>query len=134
MHSEQLIEAALGLSAPWYVRAARFDGGARKLTLEVDFRPRSRFSDARPPAVVHERRALEGRADESGRSHDPQSSGGYRRLARSRMTNGFLEARNGLFRAAERKARCCHQLVDHQNDHVPDRRKIDFRELKPHVA
>jgi transposase len=44
MESEQLFEAALGVSSPWYVREARFDSGARTLTIAVDFRAGSRFS------------------------------------------------------------------------------------------
>jgi len=44
MQSEQLFEAALGVSSPWYVREARFDAAARTLTIRVDFRAGSRFS------------------------------------------------------------------------------------------
>lgn len=44
MQSEQLFEAALGLSEPWYVRETVFDAEARTLTIEVDFRAGSRFS------------------------------------------------------------------------------------------
>lgn len=44
MQSEQLFEAALGVSSPWYVREARFDAAARTLTIRVDFRSGSRFA------------------------------------------------------------------------------------------
>ncbi|MGA8260279.1 MAG: ISL3 family transposase [Arenicellales bacterium] len=44
MQSEQLFEAALGVSSPWYVRETQFDAGARTLTIHVDFRAGSRFS------------------------------------------------------------------------------------------
>jgi transposase len=44
MQSEQLFEAALGVSSPWYVREARFDAAARTLTIGVDFRSGSRFA------------------------------------------------------------------------------------------
>ena len=44
MHSEQLFEAALGVSAPWYVREAKFDPDAGTLAIRVDFRPGSRFN------------------------------------------------------------------------------------------
>lgn len=44
MQSEQLFEAALGVSSPWYVRETRFDAQARTLTIRVDFRAGSRFS------------------------------------------------------------------------------------------
>jgi transposase len=44
MHSEQLFEAALGVSTPWYVQETCFDADARTLTILVDFRSGSRFS------------------------------------------------------------------------------------------
>lgn len=44
MQSEQLFEAALGVSLPWYVRETHFDADARTLTICVDFRSGSRFS------------------------------------------------------------------------------------------
>jgi transposase len=44
MQTEQLFEAALGVSTPWYVRETRFDVEARTLTIYVDFRAGSRFS------------------------------------------------------------------------------------------
>lgn len=44
MQSEQLFEAALGVSSPWYVRETLFEAGARTLTIRVDFRAGSRFS------------------------------------------------------------------------------------------
>jgi len=44
MHSEQLFEAALGVTTPWYVHETRFDSDARTLTIRVDFRTGSRFS------------------------------------------------------------------------------------------
>lgn len=43
MQSEQLFEAALGVSTPWYVREMCFDGESRVLTIKVDFRSGSRF-------------------------------------------------------------------------------------------
>lgn len=44
MQSEKLFETALGVSQPWYVKEARFDGAARTLTIAVDFAAGSRFS------------------------------------------------------------------------------------------
>lgn len=44
MQSEQLLEVALGVSPPWYVREAMFDPDAGTLAICVDFRPGSRFS------------------------------------------------------------------------------------------
>lgn len=43
MQAEQGLEAALGVSAPWYVRETRFDAQTRTLTIHVDFRAGSRF-------------------------------------------------------------------------------------------
>lgn len=44
MQSEKLFEAALGVTKPWYVKEARFDGPAKTLTIDVDFESGSRFS------------------------------------------------------------------------------------------
>ena len=49
MQSEQLFEAALGVTSPWYVRESRFDAEARNLTIQVDFRAGSRFGHADAP-------------------------------------------------------------------------------------
>jgi transposase len=46
MQSEQLFEAALGVSSPWYVRETVFDADGKTLTICVDFRSGSRFSYA----------------------------------------------------------------------------------------
>lgn len=42
MH-DKLFEAALGISAPWAVKAVTFDEAARRLTVLIDFTPGSRF-------------------------------------------------------------------------------------------
>ena len=44
MQSEKLFEAALGVTQPWYVKEARFDGPAKTLTIDIDFEAGSRFS------------------------------------------------------------------------------------------
>ena len=56
MQSEQLFESALGVSSPWYIREAVFDGEARTLTIQVDFRAGSRFGhpDAAGEHPVHD--------------------------------------------------------------------------------
>jgi transposase len=46
MQSEQLFEAALGVSSPWYVRETVFDAEGKTLTIRVDFRSGSRFPHA----------------------------------------------------------------------------------------
>ena len=43
MH-DKLFEAALGIGAPWAVKAVTFDEGARRLTVLIDFVPGSRLS------------------------------------------------------------------------------------------
>ena len=56
MQSEQLFEAALGLSTPWYVRETLFDAEGKTLTIRVDFRSGSRFShpEAAGEHAVHD--------------------------------------------------------------------------------
>ena len=44
MQSEQLFEAAPGVSSPWYVVETRFDQTGRTLTIRVDFHSGSHFS------------------------------------------------------------------------------------------
>lgn len=41
-----LLESALGISAPWFIKDVAFDKEARRLTVEVDFRRGSRFAVA----------------------------------------------------------------------------------------
>jgi len=43
MH-DRLFESALGISAPWSVKAVDFDAAAKALTVRVDFEPGSRFA------------------------------------------------------------------------------------------
>ena len=43
MH-DKLFEAALGINAPWAVSAVNFDESARLLTVDIDFKPGSRFA------------------------------------------------------------------------------------------
>ena len=54
--SEQLFEAALGMSSQWYVVETRFDQTGRTLTILVDFRSGSHFSppDAAGAHPVHD--------------------------------------------------------------------------------
>ena len=54
--------------------------------------------------------------------------------ARSRMTNGFLEALNGLFQAAKRKARGYRRLSTIRTIIFLIAGKLDFTALNPHVA
>jgi transposase len=53
--------------------------------------------------------------------------------ARSRMTNGFLEALNGLFQAAKRKARGYRRLSTIRTIIFLIAGKLDFRMLNPHA-
>ena len=54
--------------------------------------------------------------------------------ARTRMTNGFLEAINGLFQAAKRKARGYRHLSTIRTVIFLIVGKLDFRRLNPHAA
>lgn len=54
--------------------------------------------------------------------------------ARTRMTNGFLEALNGLFQAAKRKARGYRRLSTIRTVIFLIAGKLDFRSLNPHAA
>lgn len=54
--------------------------------------------------------------------------------ARTRLTNGFLEALNGLFQAAKRKARGYRRLSTIRTIIFLIAGKIDFRSLNPHAA
>ena len=55
MH-EKLFEAALGITAPWFVGAVRFDAAAKVLTVDLDFAAGSRFAveDVAGMHPVHE--------------------------------------------------------------------------------
>lgn len=54
--------------------------------------------------------------------------------ARTRMTNGFLEALNGLFQAAKRKARGYRRLSTIRTVFFLIAGKLNFRSLNPHAA
>jgi transposase len=54
--------------------------------------------------------------------------------ARSRMTNGFLEALNGLFQAAKRKARGYHRWSTIRTVIFLIAGKLDFRTINPHAV
>jgi transposase len=54
--------------------------------------------------------------------------------ARTRMTNGFLEALNGLFQAAKRKARGYRRLTTIRTVIFLIAGKLNFSTLNPHVA
>jgi hypothetical protein len=77
--------------------------------------------------VVHERDALEGRADEDVARMIRTHLEGIVAWARTRMTNGFLEALNGLFQAAKRKARGYRRLSTIRTIIFLIAGKLDFR-------
>ncbi len=54
--------------------------------------------------------------------------------ARTRLTNGFLEALNGLFQAAKRKARGYRRLSTIRTVIFLIAGKLDFRTINPHAA
>jgi transposase len=49
VHSNQLFEAALGISSPWSVHGIDFDAAQRKLTIQVDFAKGTRFPHSKVP-------------------------------------------------------------------------------------
>jgi transposase len=65
MVTEKIFEAALGISAPWYIAGLSFEPGRKALKVVIDFHPGSRF-------------AVPGEAGEHG-AHDTVSKG-YRHL------------------------------------------------------
>jgi transposase len=54
--------------------------------------------------------------------------------AQSRQTNGFLEAINGLFQAAKRKARGCGRFATIRTVVFLIAGKLDFTAFNPHAA
>lgn len=46
MMTNQLFAAALGIQSPWFVQDVNFDESKRQLTIQVDFKPGSRFAHA----------------------------------------------------------------------------------------
>lgn len=84
--------------------------------------------------MVHQRHAIEGRGDEDRRAHDPPPHRRHRRLGGTRQTNGFLEAINGLFQAAKRKARGYTRLATARTVIFLLAGKRDFRPINPHAV
>jgi transposase len=84
-------------------------------------------------AMVHKRFTLQGRADEGRRPHDPQTLRGHRRLDPTRQTNGFIEALNGLFQAAKRKARGYTRFATMRTVLFLIAGKLDFTAVNPHA-
>ena len=57
MRDRDLFQLALGLTPPWYVKACRFDAGARRLDIDLDFKRGARFACpdcARAGCPVHD--------------------------------------------------------------------------------
>jgi transposase len=59
---------------------------------------------------------------------------GIVQMARSRQTNGFIEALNGLFQAAKRKARGYGRLITMRTVLFLIAGKLNFTEINPHAA
>lgn len=125
MQSEPLFAAALGLETPWYVGVAHFDAASKRLRIRVNFHCGSRFShtevsgehlvyDTQMKRYVFRRMLTQWRANLMRSKVQAMKDvtrmirthlEGIAAWARTRMTNGFLEALNGLFQAAKCKAR-----------------------------
>lgn len=56
MNSKELLEIALGVHSPWYIRETRFDEQVQVLTLEIDFRRGTHFNhpEAQGAHPVHD--------------------------------------------------------------------------------
>ena len=78
--------------------------------------------------------ALESPDHEGCRTDDSNPSEGITAWARTRMTNGFLEALNGLLQAAKRKARGYRRWSTLRAIIFLIAGKLDFRTLNPHAA
>jgi hypothetical protein len=84
-------------------------------------------------ALVYLRHALEGRSDEGGRRARAPPPRGYVAWTRTRQTNGFLEAINGLFQAAKRRARGFTRLSTIKTVIFLIAGKLDFHAINPHA-
>ena len=65
----KVFETALGIAAPWSVASVEFDEGSKVLTVQIDFKPGSRFAvspqgfvGAGPEAVHHRSQGRWGRS------------------------------------------------------------------------
>jgi hypothetical protein len=80
---------------------------------------------------VHLRHALEGRTDEGGAALVRRHLEGIVAWAQTRQTNGFLEALNGLFQAAKRRARSFTRFDTIRTVIFLIAGKLDFRAVNP---
>ena len=89
MQSEQLFEAAPGVSPPWYVVETRFDQTGRTLTIRVDFHSGSRFShpDAVGEHPMHDTQTKR-YLPAAGRPHVPDNTG--KTCAKSSTANSAM--------------------------------------------
>ena len=92
---------------------------ARTLTIVVDFKPGTRWG-------------VPGGSQGSIRSMTPLE--GLCAWAQTRTTNGFLEALNGLFQAAKRKARGYGRFSTIRTVIFLIASKLDFSNINPYVA
>ena len=117
----KVFEAALGIAAPWSVGAVDFDEATKVLTVRIDFTPgtcvmRSKVEPMKEVAAM----VL---------SHLE----GIVAWAQTRQTNDFLEAINGLFQAAKRRARGFGRLSTIKAVIFLIAGKLDFHAINPHA-
>jgi hypothetical protein len=79
------------------------------------------------------RHAIQGRADEGSCRPRATPSGGHRGLGADPPDNGFLEAINGLFQAARRRARGFTRLSTIKTVIFLIAVKLDFQAVNPHA-
>ena len=52
MRDTDLFQMALGLVPPWWVKDCRFDAGAKRLDIEIDFKTGGRFPCPIAPGLI----------------------------------------------------------------------------------
>jgi Transposase len=75
-----------------------------------------------------------GHANEGCRPHGPPPFDGIVAWTQTRQTNGFIEALNGLFQAAKRKARGYTRFATMRTVLFLIAGKLDFTAINPHAA
>jgi transposase len=75
-----------------------------------------------------------GRADEAGCRYDPQHFDGIVASTQTRQTNRFIEALDGLFQAAKRKARGYTRFATMRTVTFLIAGKLDLTRINPHAA
>jgi hypothetical protein len=84
--------------------------------------------------MVGQGRGFQGRADEGSRRAIRRHFDGIVAWTQTRQTDGFIEALNGLFQAAKRKARCYTRFNSMRTLPFLIAGKLDFIRIIPHAV